>query len=209
MTLVFAHRGASWDAPGNRMAAFDLAIEQQADYVEFDVRTAGDGTLYVCHDPLPGGAATSMERLDETLEALSGRVGLALEPKDSPAMRGVLAALRAHKVPAAQAIVLSFRIRDIEHARRERPDLRYVLLLLGRRPDVTAATRFWGVGFGDESASPRRIALAHSLGLATLVYTVNDPGRMRELASLRVTGIVTDRPTLARAEVHAATVAHR
>jgi glycerophosphoryl diester phosphodiesterase len=206
--LVFAHRGASWDAPGNRMAAFELAIEQQADYVELDVRTAGDGTLYVCHDPLRGDAPTGMQTLDETLAALSGRVGLAVEPKDAPAMRGVLAALRAHGVPAAEVVVLSFRIRHVQHARRERPDLRYVLLL-GRRPDPTAATRFWGAGFDDESASPRRIALAHSLGLATLVYTVNDPPRMHELAALGVTGIVTDRPALARAEVRAATVAHR
>jgi glycerophosphoryl diester phosphodiesterase len=190
------------------MTAFELAIEQQADYVELDVRTAGDGTLYVCHDPLPGDVPTGMQKLDETLAALSGRVGLAVEPKDASAMRGVLAALRAHEVPAAQVIVLSFRIRDVEHARRERPDLRYALLL-GPRPDPSAATRFWGAGFDDESASPRRIALAHSLGLATLVYTVNDPRRMRELASLGITGILTDRPALARAEVRAATVAHR
>jgi glycerophosphoryl diester phosphodiesterase len=208
VTLVFAHRGACWDAPENTLEAFELAIEQQADYVELDVRAAADGTSYVCHDPLRGESPPGLPTLDATLEALKGRVKLALEPKDAAAMRGVLAALRAHRVPAAEVIVLSFRIRHLEHAQRERRDLRYVLLL-GRRPDPTAGARFWGVGFDDEWARPRRIALAHSLGLATLVFTVNDPVRMRQLASLEVTGILTDRPALALAEVRAATVAHR
>jgi glycerophosphoryl diester phosphodiesterase len=209
VTLVFAHRGACSDAPENTLQAFELAIEQQADYIELDVRTTRDGTPYVCHDPLRGDAPASIQTLDATLEALRGKLGLALEPKDATAMRGVLAALRAHRVPAAEVVVLSLRVRHLEHARRERPDLRYVLLLGCRRPDPTAAARFWGVGFEDETARPRRIALAHSLGLATLVFTVNDPARMRELASLGVTGILTDRPALALAEVREATVAPR
>jgi glycerophosphoryl diester phosphodiesterase len=36
------------------------------------------------------------------------------------------------------------------------------------------------------------------VGLATTVFTVNDPARMLELAALGVTGIFTDRPGLAR-----------
>ncbi len=77
----------------------------------------------------------------------------------------MLAALRAHRIAAENVLVLSFRIRDLWHAQRARPDLRYVLNL-GRRPDPTAAARFWGVGFEDRSASPGRLALAGSLGLA-------------------------------------------
>jgi glycerophosphoryl diester phosphodiesterase len=76
--------------------------------------------------------------------------------------------------------------------------VRLVLHLSTWRPDATAATRFWGVGFQDRTARPRVIVLAQSLGLATTVYTVNEPRRMLELAALGVTGIFTDRPDLLR-----------
>lgn len=197
MTLVLAHRGASWDAAENTLAAFELAVEQGADYVEFDVGTAGNGTLVVSHEPVPGEPPPGAPTLDATLETLRGRVGLAAEAKDGAAMRGILAAFRAHRIAADDVLVLSFRIRDLWHAHRARPDLRYVLNL-GRRPDPAAATRFWGVGFENRAARPGRLALARSLGLATTVFTVNEPGRMRELAFLGVDGIFSDRPGLLR-----------
>jgi glycerophosphoryl diester phosphodiesterase len=197
MTLVLAHRGSCWDAPENTLEAFQLAVEQGADYVEFDVRTTEDGTFVVAHEPISGEAPPGTPTLDATLKALRGRVGLAAEAKDGAAMNGLLAALKAHRVAAEDVLILSFRIRDLWHAQRARPDLRYVLNL-GSRPDPTAATRFWGVGFEDRSASPGRLSLARSLGLATTVFTVNDPARMRELASLAVDGIFSDRPGLLR-----------
>ena len=197
MTLVMAHRGAAWDAPENTLEAFELAVAQGADYVEFDVRTAPDGALVVSHEPVSGEPSPGTPTLDATLETLRGRVGLAAEAKEGAAMNGLLAALKAHRVAAEDVLVLSFRIRDLWHAQRARPDLRYVLNL-GRRPDATAATSFWGVGFEDRSASPGRLALARSLGLATTVFTVNEPARMRELVSLGVDGIFSDRPGLLR-----------
>jgi glycerophosphoryl diester phosphodiesterase len=195
--LVLAHRGASWDAPENTLAAFELAVEQGADYIEFDVRLAADGRLVVCHDVVPNPCPPELCTLDEALAALRRRVGLAVEVKEEHAMEPTLRALREQAIPEDELVVLSFRIRALEAARRLRPDLRFVLNL-GRQPDPTAATRFWGVGFEDTVAQPRAIRLAESLGLATLVFTVNDPARMRELAELGVTGIFTDRPALLR-----------
>jgi glycerophosphoryl diester phosphodiesterase len=48
--LVVAHRGASADAPENTLAAFELARQNGADGVEFDVRLAADGVPVVVHD---------------------------------------------------------------------------------------------------------------------------------------------------------------
>ncbi|HVC80431.1 MAG TPA: glycerophosphodiester phosphodiesterase family protein [Chloroflexota bacterium] len=48
--LIGAHRGASADAPENTLAAFDLAVEQGAELIEFDVHRALDGALVVIHD---------------------------------------------------------------------------------------------------------------------------------------------------------------
>lgn len=195
--LVLAHRGACWDAPENTLAAFRLAVEQGADYVEFDVRLARDSRLVICHDAPPDPCPPEVPTLDETLTALRGRVGLAVEIKDEAAAAPTLDALRAHEVPTGELIVLSFRVRALETVRRRLPEVRTVLNLRGR-PDVAAATPFWGVGFDDRIARPRPLAQARGLGLATFVFTVNEPARMRELAELGVTGIFSDRPALLR-----------
>ncbi|MFO1462237.1 MAG: glycerophosphodiester phosphodiesterase family protein [bacterium] len=48
--LVLAHRGASAQAPENTLAAFDLAIRQGADGIEFDVWKCGSGEIVVTHN---------------------------------------------------------------------------------------------------------------------------------------------------------------
>ncbi|MBQ9232820.1 MAG: glycerophosphoryl diester phosphodiesterase membrane domain-containing protein [Lachnospiraceae bacterium] len=47
---VTAHRGDSHNAPENTMSAFRLAVENQADAIEFDVRQTKDGEYVVIHD---------------------------------------------------------------------------------------------------------------------------------------------------------------
>ena len=47
---IIAHRGASGDAPENTLAAFDLALAQGADGIEFDVHLSRDGVPVVIHD---------------------------------------------------------------------------------------------------------------------------------------------------------------
>lgn len=48
--IVIAHRGASADAPEHTFAAFDLALEQDADYLEQDLHLTADGEMVVIHD---------------------------------------------------------------------------------------------------------------------------------------------------------------
>jgi len=48
--IIFAHRGASAHAPENTLAAFELALAQQADAVELDVKLSADGHVIVIHD---------------------------------------------------------------------------------------------------------------------------------------------------------------
>jgi glycerophosphoryl diester phosphodiesterase len=100
-----AHRGACFDAPENSLEAFEKAIEQGADRVEFDVQITRDGHAVVCHDsslertagpaleiefatleelrahPLPNGQP--LPTLKETLEVLRGRAEIDLEIKTS------------------------------------------------------------------------------------------------------------------------------
>lgn len=49
--LLVAHRGASGYAPEHTLAAYRLALEQGADFVEQDLGVTRDGVLVCLHDP--------------------------------------------------------------------------------------------------------------------------------------------------------------
>ena len=49
-TEIVAHRGASFDAPENTLAAIVLAWQQMADAVEIDVRVTKDEQIVAIHD---------------------------------------------------------------------------------------------------------------------------------------------------------------
>lgn len=61
--IVFAHRGASADAPENTLAAFELALRQGSDGIELDAKLSADGHIVVFHD----------QTLDRTT-GVSGRI---------------------------------------------------------------------------------------------------------------------------------------
>lgn len=195
--LVIAHRGASWERRENTLPAFRRAIEVGADYVEFDVRAAPDGTLVVAHDRVRGDPPPHVPTLDAVLEECATRIGLAIELKEQRVVEPALRALSDHAVEPESVIIVSFLRRAIVETRRIRPELRTIqhVAYVGIR---TAARYAWGVGFEQSRVTARGLALAGRLGLATSVYTVNDERRMRELADARVDAIFTDRPELLR-----------
>jgi len=191
VTLVIAHRGASWDLPENTLPAFERAIEVGADYVELDVHAAHDGALVVCHDPPRGGEP----RLEEVVQLLAGRIGVMCELKIPWRYRKHDVVRRAVTLLPADAIVVSFDPRALQAVRGRR-----VLQHVGFGASIRAAARYaWGVGFHDARLTQRGLAKARALGVATTVYTVNEPARMLELAALGVDGIFSDRPDLLRA----------
>lgn len=51
--LIIAHRGASYYAIENSFEAYDLALAQGADYLEFDMQMTRDDVLVVEHDAIP------------------------------------------------------------------------------------------------------------------------------------------------------------
>lgn len=189
--LVIAHRGASAELPENTLPAFERAIEVGADFVEFDVHAAADGSLVVCHDPPRGGEP----RLEEVVELCAGRVGVMCELKSPWRYRRHDVVARTERLLPRDAVVISFEPRALQQVQRLRR-LQHVGLGVSIR---RAAHYAWAVGFWDPRVRLRGIELAHSLGLKTTVYTVNDEARMRELAALGVDGIFSDRPEALRA----------
>ncbi|WP_404471305.1 glycerophosphodiester phosphodiesterase [Vreelandella venusta] len=68
---VIAHRGASGHAPESTMAAYELAHEWGADYLELDVQITADGELVVFHDDAIDRTSTGEGKInDHTLEEL-------------------------------------------------------------------------------------------------------------------------------------------
>jgi len=84
--IIEAHRGDSFNAPENTMAAFRRAIELNAPAIELDVHPAMDGTLMVMHDDTVdrttnGAGAVSAMAVEELLKLDAGA-------KFSPAFSG-------------------------------------------------------------------------------------------------------------------------
>jgi len=67
--LLVAHRGASGYAPEHTLAAYQLAIEQGADFVEQDLQVTKDGVLICLHD-------SDLERTTNVAELFPDRATL-------------------------------------------------------------------------------------------------------------------------------------
>ncbi len=212
--IVIAHRGASFDEPENSLAAFERAIGVGADYVEFDVQASCDGGLVVFHDlqldrltpatgPLRGRPLMELRELGiptlaEVLELTAGRIGVMAELKSPRLFRRHDIVARTIALLDRKAVVVSFERAAILETRRLRPELRTVQHV-GFGVSIRAAARFaWGAGFHDRRVTARGLGRARTLGLCSLVYTVNEAQRMQRLADLGADGIFTDRPDLAR-----------
>lgn len=61
--MIVAHRGASYDAPENTLAAFRLAWEQQADAIEGDFYLTSDNRIACIHDRTTKRAAPGQPEL--------------------------------------------------------------------------------------------------------------------------------------------------
>jgi glycerophosphoryl diester phosphodiesterase len=192
--LVIAHRGASFERPANTLAAFERAIELGAEWIELDVHADADGRLVVTHDrPRPRRAYPMLE---EALELLRGRAGAMVELKVPSQYRRHAVVARTVRMLGEDDVLVSFQRPALEEARSIRTGLRTVQHL-GFGNTVRVARDAWAAGFRESRVTGRGIAAARRLGLVPLVYTVNDPGRMRALESLGAGGIFTDRPELA------------
>lgn len=198
MTLVVAHRGASAIAPENTLEAFEKAIEVGADMIEFDVRVTADGTLVVCHDPLPpvpySELPTKPPTLAEVVETCAGRIALDVEIKVGGVEADVLGVVGA-RFAADEFVVTSFSDEIVRASKQQRPEVRAGLLLASGHAFAP------GDGSGGDFLAPH-VTLLDEAALADarklVVWTVNDTERLRRcLADPRIEAVITDDPELA------------
>ncbi len=153
--FIYAHRGASAEAPENTLSAFRRALEAGADGIELDIHLSRDGVPFVIHDDTlerttdgsgtvaeatskvlrtldagswfaPGFAGEPLPTLEAVLHLLAGRLRVNVELKDARAGMAVLDLLR--QFPQADVVVSSFNHGLLALLRRVAPDLPLAVL---------------------------------------------------------------------------------
>ncbi len=144
--LLSGHRGYRDGELENTMKAFQRAIDEKVDFVEFDVKQTSDGVLVVYHDDSLSrllhvkkhiGKVTWRElqgfsyvdgqhvpSLDDFFAACKGKIKLMLEIKARGIERQVLALIEKHGL-AKDMIIQSFDGREVKNCHSLRPDLTY------------------------------------------------------------------------------------
>ena len=223
---IVAHRGASAAHPENTVEAFLGARSEGADWVELDVRLSADRALVVHHDAWYSkdlGVATSSSSdrppsvplLGEALDACAG-MGVNVEIKNSPGdlgddgvthgleVAGLVVALIAERGSAQPISVSSFDEATLQRVKELAPEIPTAQLLFDLAADPDAVERAAAAGHGainpwDPFVDEALIARCDALGLEVNPWTVDDLDRIRALAALGVTGIITNTPAAARA----------
>ena len=224
---VLAHRGGTGPWRENTLEAFVGALARGADGVEFDVRRSRDGRLVVHHDAdIPGvGAIHALDRgdlppwvptLEEALGACAG-AAVNVEVKNSPVDPGydpketvadeVVATLErmsgASKGPA-RVVVSSFWPPTVAAVRAVGPGWPTGLLVHPSRDAVDAARQAMELGCAalhpfHHQATNDLVGQVHEMGMAVVVWTVNEPDDLRAVAAAGADAVISDRVETARA----------
>jgi glycerophosphoryl diester phosphodiesterase len=216
--LVIAHRGAAAEAPENTIEAFDLSVLLGADALELDVQQAGDGTLVVIHDstvdrtteadgPVAGFSGAELDRLgvpalEEVLERYA-RLEITVDVKASSATAEVVALIERLERTSSTILYVE-----------EGTGLGAFATYGGRRATSSRQAAWLAAELTDSAAelpenfpevvhapldgvegpivTAELVASAQRLGRTVQVWTIDDPGRMRQLRHWGVDGIITN-----------------
>lgn len=224
--FIVAHRGASFEAPENTLAAFSRALDAQADGIEIDVFPIQDDWI-VFHDrylqrltATPGRlldcsltelkqmkvfSQQSIPTLSEALEFIGGRCTVNIELKGADIARGLTKHLR-HAVQhygfaPEQLIVSSFNHHWLQQLKQDHPEQRIGALTTAcplSYARFASELDAYSVHIDVDFVTAEFVADAHARGLFVWVFTVDEPDDIRDLQALGVDGIFTNHPRLAR-----------
>ena len=151
--LVIAHRGASGKRPEHTRAAYELAIEQGADFIEPDLVMSGDGQFIVRHENEIGGTTNvadhpqfAARRTTRTIDGVA-TTGWFTEDFTLAELRSLrarerLPALRPGNTAWADETILTFQeVIDIARAASARTGR-----VIGVAPELKHPSHFGGLG---------------------------------------------------------------
>ncbi len=219
MTRAIAHRGASAYQPENTIAAFRAAVAFGAHGIELDVHGSADGVVVVHHDPVIDGVAIGDVSYDElTLRMRAAKKDI---PPTLPAALDAIGpsaivyieikSLRSDHDDALFRVVAdapdpdncevhAFDHRIVRRLRLACPDLRggvlsasYPVNPIEQMNDALADT-LWQQDALIDAALVDQI---HTADKSIIAWTVDDEDRMRELQTMGVDGVCSNKPDVA------------
>ena len=222
--LGIGHRGAAALAPPNTIAAVEAALEHGVDLIELDVFGRPDKTLVLGHSRRElGDEPVTLEDVFAFLAEIAPETALLADVKGAGWEQALVEALRRHGL-VERTVVSTSDVGSLQAFRRIEPQLarsrtypRGRLFLGGRRTvvpvsgPVLAAMRlslpYRIAGLAEEVAasavtlkhqvvSGEVVERCHTLGVAVLVWTVNDRALFRRLDDLGVDGVISDDPRI-------------
>jgi glycerophosphoryl diester phosphodiesterase len=226
---VIAHRGGAAHGPENTMAAFEQAVRDGADWIEFDVRMSSDGELVVMHDPTvdrtTDGSGTVAALTLAELEALdagngqhvptfaqvvtfakSAGVGILPEAKAPNIEAAMVETIRQHGYED-RTIIQSFDPATLQTLHRLAPEIQLCAVygqgVLRLPADQPGDARFVCPMAEMVIINPGMIRSAHATGREVLVWFGALESRlfMRTVLALGADGVIVDDPRTIRAMV--------
>ena len=220
--LLLGHRGASAFAPENTIAAFELAIEQGAVGIEFDVQVSKDNVPVIIHDTLvdrttngngkvtemtlaelqalDAGNGETIPTLAQLLTTFKDKILYNLEIKnadieDAGAEQIILTELAKHDLKA-NVLISSFNKNALLRIKRVAGAEWPIAYLWVEQPDQELRNKLSAVAEHPyhKLIDAKYMAWAKANELLVNTWTVDDPAQAEMLISLGVTGIITNRP---------------
>jgi glycerophosphoryl diester phosphodiesterase len=224
--LIFAHRGASADAPENTLLAIDLALTQQAEGIEIDVFQLGH-ELVVIHDrrvsrttngdrPLSDYTLAELQTLDagqgqfvptlwQVLQRVKGQCLMNIEVKGvydiSLINTCINKAVEQLNFKAEQFIVSSFNHHLLLAFKNIAPTIK-IGALTGSNPldhgHFAEELQAYSVNADVSFIDQAFVIDAHSRGLKMFAYTVDEPEDLLRLQTWGVDGVFSNGPAKAK-----------
>jgi glycerophosphoryl diester phosphodiesterase len=216
---IFAHRGASAQAPMNTLPAFELAATLGADGIELDVRKTKDGAIVVIHDntvdattngtgrvadltlaeiqALNAGKGARVPTLSEVFTAVGERFAcINVEIKEIGIEADTIACIKEHQM-ADIVLISSFEVAVLHECKRLCPEIPVAYLFA--QPETMPEADNWEIIHPYYLwANTEHLARWQEAGKTINVWTVNAPEDIRNMIALGVDGIITDVPDVAR-----------
>ena len=224
--LIIAHRGASGHAPENTLAAFNLAMEHQADGIELDVMLAKDGHVVVIHDDtvdrttngsgrvkdmtldmlrsLDAGNGEKIPTLTEVLETFGGQFMINIELKNYSSPFDALPVVAAKMLNGYdfldKILISSFNPFNFKRFRKYCPGVQQGLLTIPNKANlwIWRLFKYDAVHPYYQEVDQELVSEARKNQQQVNVWTVDDPDEIRRLAALEVDSIITNYPREAR-----------
>jgi glycerophosphoryl diester phosphodiesterase len=213
--LIIGHRGASAVAPENSIAAFEAAINADADGIEFDVRLSRNGVPVIIHDDtlqrthglrrrvadltadeLKSAGVPSLRDLFELMA--QNDLILCLEIKGSSAELAARCCELVHEFSFEERVIVEcfdldvLKLVDLKTAALFEPRIYADQRVIDRALEVGASV----LALHHRLAKPALVEKAKLAGLRVVVWTVDDPAWLARAQALGIEALITNDPAM-------------